>query len=132
MKPIAYLLTRLGIATSMLGHGLVRLPKLQQFSEKMVQQFSETILPEPLVYATGYLISIGELIVGVLLVIGLFTRLAAIGGALLMLLLIFGCTLIENWGALPSQMIHLGFFIVVIQFLVSNYYSVDNKLLQKQ
>jgi uncharacterized membrane protein YphA (DoxX/SURF4 family) len=47
-----------------------------------VRQYN--LLPEPLVVPFGYLLPFGELALGITLTLGLFTRLAAAGGALLM------------------------------------------------
>jgi len=60
--------------------------------------------------------------------IGLFTRLSLIIGGFTMIALIFGSGMIEDWGALPSQMIHTFFFAVLLSYLNYNAYSVDNLL----
>ncbi|ACY15590.1 hypothetical protein [Haliangium ochraceum] len=41
----AYALARLPIGFSFFGHGLVRLPKIQQFAEGMAKAFENTWLP---------------------------------------------------------------------------------------
>lgn len=48
MNTNSFLLLRLAIGASMLGHGLVRLPKLQTFSHWMVGSFAKSILPQAL------------------------------------------------------------------------------------
>lgn len=126
---LSFLLLRLGIAVSMFGHGLVRLPKLQGFSNWMVGQFSKSFLPEALVRGFSYVVPFAEFIVGLLLLVGLFTRATLIAGAVLMLLLLMGTTLIENWDALPSQLIHLAFIAVLLNHVGAyNNYSIDGKL----
>lgn len=42
-----------------------------------------------------------------------------------MLALIAGTSLIENWSALPSQMIHLLFFVLVYDFNEANTFALD-------
>ncbi|QNL48664.1 DoxX family membrane protein [Olivibacter sp. SDN3] len=128
MNNIAFLLARLAIAGSMFGHGLVRLPKLQTFSEGMVADFKDAALPISLVSAFSYIIPIAEFVIGLLLLLGLFTRVALIAGGILMLFLIMGTSAIENWGALPSQLIHVAFFAVLLNHVQSNYLAVDNLL----
>src|SRR5690606_30330842 len=49
-KRIAFLFVRLAMAISMLRHDNVRLPKLGALSEGMVDQFSESMLPDWLVW----------------------------------------------------------------------------------
>jgi thiosulfate dehydrogenase [quinone] large subunit len=131
MNATAYLLTRLAIGTSMFGHGLVRLPKLEAFSQWMVGSFEKSMLPAALVTPFSYLLPILEFTIGVLLLIGLFTRFALIVGSVLMILLIFGSSLLENWEAIPSQLIHIAFFAVLLSFLHLNTWAVDNVMVKR-
>lgn len=128
MNKTAYLLCRLVIGTSMFGHGLVRIPKLAGFSKWMVGNFQKSMLPEALVVPFSYVLPFVELLTGVLLLLGLFTRQAAIAGAVLMCVLIFGSAMIENWDIIPSQLLHAAFFIILLQFNNSNTLAVDNAL----
>lgn len=127
MKPAAYLLTRLAIGATLFFHGFVRVPKINAFVQGTVESFEKSILPAALVQPFGYLIVFVEVLTGFLLLIGLFTRQAAFAAGLLMVMLITGTCLIENWGALPSQLIHIAFLIVLIQFEEANTFSVDQK-----
>ncbi|ATL46987.1 DoxX family protein [Chitinophaga caeni] len=127
MNKTSYLLLRLGVALSMFGHGLVRLPKLNAFSGWMMKSFEQSWMPAPAVQAFSYALPIAEFIVGLLLVLGLFTRQALVAGAIVMLLLIFGTTVVENWEALPAQLVHLAFFAVLLHFLSSNSFAMDIK-----
>jgi thiosulfate dehydrogenase (quinone) large subunit len=126
MNTTAFLLLRLGIGLSMFGHGLVRLPKLHAFSQWMVNSFKNTMLPSPLVLPFSYALPFAEFIVGFLVIAGLFTTQALIAGAAVILCLLFGTTMMENWEALPSQLIHLLFFAILLQFVQSNTYALDH------
>lgn len=128
---LSFLLLRLGIGLSLFGHGLVRLPKLPGFSQWMTGQFAKSMLPEALVLPFSYALPIAEFLIGLLLLIGLFTRLALTAGAVVMLLLIFGTTLIEDWGALPSQLIHLFLLATLLSYLPLNSYAADKALGRK-
>ena len=90
MNTTVFLLLRLAIGTSMLGHGLVRLPKLHQFSEWMIQSFAKSMLPKIMVYPFSYVLPITEFLIGLLLLLGLFTKQALIIGIIVMILLILG------------------------------------------
>lgn len=90
-------------------------------------EFEGSMLPAFFVRAFGYALPFIELIVGALVLIGFFTRWASFIGGLTMVALILGCCLIENWGAIPSQMIHLAFFAILLQFPSSNRYSLDER-----
>lgn len=125
---LTFVLLRLAVGMSMFGHGLVRIVKLPKFSAWMVGQFEKSMLPEALVIPFSYALPIIEFGIGVLLLIGLFTKQALIIGGITMILLIFGSSMIEEWGAIPSQMIHTFFFAILLSYLNYNAYSVDNAL----
>jgi len=131
MNATVFLLLRLGIGISMFGHGLVRLPKLNAFSQWMVDNFAKSMLPAELVRPFSMVLPFAELVIGLLLLVGLFTEPALISGAVLMLMLLFGTAMVENWEALPSQLIHLILFAVLLQFVASNSWSLD-KIFNKQ
>ncbi len=125
---ITYLLGRLPVAVSMFGHGLERLPKLSGFSNHMVQQFNNAMLPLALVEVFSYVLPFIELITGILLIIGLFTRFAAVISVLTMLALIFGSCMIEQWENVFTQIIYGLCFALIYYFEPYNYYSVDKLL----
>jgi thiosulfate dehydrogenase [quinone] large subunit len=123
---IAFLLVRLGIGMSFFGHGLVRLPKLTVFTTHMVTPFQYSMLPEALVTPFAYILPFFEFAIGLLLLLGLFTKQALIAGALVMILLIFGTTAIEQWQNLDSQLIHLAFFAALLPFVDTlNSFALD-------
>ena len=122
-----FLLLRLAIGASMFGHGLVRLPKLEKFSAWMLGIFEKSMLPQALILPFSYALPIAEFLTGLLLIIGLFTRQALIGGAVLMIILIFGTAMIENWDAIPSQLIHVAFFAILLNHVATfNKYALEN------
>lgn len=94
-----FFLLRLGIGLGTFGHGLVRLPKPKGSSKWMTSLFEKLRIPVGLVQPFSYILPFAEAITGLLLVIGLFmfTRQVLIADAVIMLLLIAGTTLIENW-----------------------------------
>ena len=125
----SFLLTRLAVGTSLFGHGLVRLPKLDKFSHGMAAQFQHSILPEGLVLGFGYFLPFAEFGIGILTLLGLFTRPAAIAGSLLMTVLIFGTTTIEKFENIPSMLLHVLFFIAVLVFADRyDFWSLDRVL----
>ena len=125
---LTFILLRLSVGMSMFGHGFVRILKLPKFSAWMIEKFANSMLPEALVVPFSYALPIIELAIGILLLIGLFTRISLIVGGLTMVALIFGSSMLEDWGAIPSQMIHTFFFAVLLSYLNYNAYSVDNAL----
>ncbi|HDZ13517.1 hypothetical protein LCGC14_0868330 [marine sediment metagenome] len=126
IKSMAYLLTRLLLGVSMFGHGMVRLPKLTGFSNYIVDSFKDSVLPEILTLAFSYMIPFWEFSVGILLIIGLFTRQSLIASAILMIILIFGSTMVENWEAINSQILHGLLATGLLATITHNLYAVDN------
>jgi len=127
----SYIIGRLAIGASMFGHGLVRLPKLPGFSKWMMGQFTHSILPSALVLPFSYLLPVAEFVIGLLLLLGLCTEKALLAGSIVMIGLIVGTTSIENWDAIPSQLIHVAFFAVLLVFIEHNSFSLDSRLRRK-
>ena len=120
-----YLMARLPIAVSALGHGLDRIPKLQIFSDHLISQFSKSILPIKLIGPFSMLLPFIELGVGILLILGLFTRFACVVGLVTMLALILGSCLIEQWDNVLSQMLYSLYFVMLYYYSFYNRYSFD-------
>ena len=131
MNDIAYMMLRLVAGISFFGHGLVRIPKLPAFSQWMTESFSKSMLPQSLVTPFGYALPIAEFIIGILLILGLFSQKAFLAGTVIILLLMFGTCLIENWEALPSQIIHGIILIMLFQFISANSFSLDHIIFKK-
>jgi thiosulfate dehydrogenase [quinone] large subunit len=123
-----YLMARLPIAVSALGHGIDRIPKIQVFSDHLVDQFSKSILPLKLVGAFGTALPFIELGIGALLILGLFTRFACVIGVITMLALIFGSCLLEQWDNVLSQMLYSLYFVMLYYYAFYNRYSFDSLL----
>ncbi|RXK86975.1 MauE/DoxX family redox-associated membrane protein [Filimonas effusa] len=113
----AYFVLRLPIALSLLGHGLVRLPKLSGFSNWMTTLMAKSILPSALIVPFSYAVPFIEFITGLLLLIGLFTRQVLYVGIALMAVFIFGNTTIENWEPITSQLVHAGYMAALLLLL---------------
>ncbi|WP_428659818.1 DoxX family protein [Runella sp.] len=126
MNTHSFLILRLAAAASMFGHGLVRVPKLPGFSAWMLSNFEKSMLPTALVTPFSYALPVLELVTGILLLLGLFTRQALYLGALIMLILIFGSCMIEKWDWLPSQLLHTGLFALLLNFIHNNTFALDN------
>ena len=111
---LAFFLARLTLGVNFFLHGFVRLPKLSKFVAGMEKQFAESMLPGFLVTPTAWAIPIVEAILGALLILGIKTRATLTASALLMLVLISGCCLIENWSAVGTQMLYTLYIVILI------------------
>ena len=118
-KHAAYTLARLPIGFSFLGHGFIRIPKLNAFAEGMATSFAETYLPVELVKPFALILPFVELLLGIALIIGFKARENAAVGILLICVLIFGCSFQENWAAIGIQLFY-GLYLAIL-FLFSEY-----------
>jgi thiosulfate dehydrogenase (quinone) large subunit len=124
-KALAYVTFRLALGVVELMHGLVRLPGLAGFAGGMVKQFQGTILPVWFVYSFGCVLPFIEGLIGLALILGLFTRWTLAGASLVMSILIFGSSLRSDWTIVGLQMIYILAFFVALFLLEHNDYSVD-------
>jgi len=122
---LAYFLLRVTMGINMFTHGLARILNLEGFNSWMIGQFSNTILPEFMVNISSYMIPFTELIIGILLILGLFTSRVLLLGALLIAVLIFGSGVKENWNIMSSQMIYAIFFFILSYLIEWNKFSLD-------
>jgi thiosulfate dehydrogenase [quinone] large subunit len=105
----AYLLLRILTGLDFFMHGFARIVTgnhLSGFAQGMVKSMAATPLPPSLTLATGYAIPCIELLIGTLLLLGLATRAALTLAFLLMLILMFGVTLKQDWATAGSQLIY--------------------------
>jgi thiosulfate dehydrogenase [quinone] large subunit len=121
----AYFLLRLTMGFNMLGHGLVRMPKLHGFSAWMTELFQESLLPNFMVVPFSYTVPFVELAVGLFLILGWKTSKALNLGAATMVALVFGSCLIEKWSWASSQMLYGLFFFGLSYFISLNRISLD-------
>lgn len=102
----AFFFLRLPIAISLLGHGLVRIPKLNTFSDWMVTSMEKSMIPKLIIVPFSYVLPIFEAILGILLLINFKTKYTLYSALVLMSILIFGSCCIENWSAIEAQLLH--------------------------
>ena len=119
---------RLPIAISLAGHGLVRLPKLQTFTEGMVKSMEKSAIPEALITPFGYILPFLEAIVGIALLIGFKPKLTIYSAFALMSILILGSSSIENWSAIEAQLLHSLYLFALLWFYLK-YSSEENQSL---
>ena len=114
-KKLAVLLLRFVTGINFLMHGAVRVfGDYSGFANGMTENFNETFLPAFSVRLLGYAIPIVELIIGVILITGFQLKIGLIIGFLLMATLVFGMSLLQEWGVVGSQMIYaLALFLIL-------------------
>ncbi len=110
---LAFVLGRLLLGLNFLLHGLVRLPKLAAFRAGIVKEFAAAPLPPGLVSAYATALPFVEGGIGLLLLLGLFTRPALVAAMLVIMSLVFGSSLLEKWSLVGDQMLY-GLYIVIL------------------
>ncbi len=116
-KKLAVLLLRFVTGVNYLMHGAVRVfGDYSGFANAMADDFSGTFLPAFSVRLLGYAIPVAELIIGVILIVGYQLRLGLIAAFLLMAVLIFGMSLLQQWGVVGTQMIYVLALFLILYF----------------
>jgi len=124
-RKLAYVMLRFTLGLSILMHGIVRLPHLSAFADGMVKQFAETPLPAVVVRPFALTLVFAEAIIGLLLVLGLWTRWSLLLGAVLISALVFGTALRSDWDTLAIQLLYAFIYAALITALEYNAYSID-------
>lgn len=131
-RQLAYALFRVLLGTNICLHGVTRIAAGDSiFAAKIASQFAPTILPHALVLGYALTLPWVEMIIGFLIVIGLRTRAALVAGFLVMVSLMFGTCLLQDWQTAGLQLIY-GISYAALLFLLSHDgYSVDSMLRRK-
>jgi thiosulfate dehydrogenase (quinone) large subunit len=122
---LGHALARLALGLNIAMHGYTRLPNINGFASALIKQFAKTFLPAQLVYVTAYVVAIGEALIGTCLFFGLLLRPALVLGTLLMLLLLFGSTLIQQWEIAFIQLTYVAFYVGLLVTLHFDRFSLD-------
>ncbi|SDF18327.1 DoxX family protein [Terriglobus roseus] len=132
-KAVAYAIMRLALGMNIFGHGFFRiLSGVGNFASGMAQGMDKGPLPHVLTLSFGYCIPWIELTVGLLIILGLFTRFALASGALLMVALTFGTTSVQNWNGAGTQLMYSFIFFAMLWLVEANTFSVDGLLSRRK
>lgn len=115
---VAYVLLRVLVGMDFLGHGFARIftgNHLTGFAHWMVTDMAKAPLPPALVLVAGYVIPCVEFVVGVLLLAGVAIRVTLVTAALLMLVLMFGITIKQDWNVAGQQLLY-GLVLALLLF----------------
>jgi len=123
---LAHGLARVGLGIDIAVHGLARLGDMAAFTSDTVKTFAHTFLPSQAVLATAYVIPPAELLIGILLLAGLFLRPALVAGLLLLFQLIFGMSLLQQWAVVGLQLFYVAYYAALLATAGWDYYSVDH------
>ena len=122
----AYVLLRVTLGLNICLHGVVRWTKgLHSFAESLVPLFAKAPLPAWGVYDFGYVLPIFEALVGAAVLFGLQTRRALLAGSILMLALMFGSSLREDWPTVGIQLTYTVVYCILIAGAQFDGFGID-------
>lgn len=124
---LAYTILRAALGLNIFMHGFIRLYHgTKIFRGALEKEFDESFLSLKLVSLFGSILPVLEAVIGLLLLVGLFTHFVIISGSLLMLFLIFGKSVKSDWQTVSLQMISIAFYAVLAGSGNFNTISLDN------
>lgn len=129
---LAYALLRIVVGINYFNHGFTRIGNIPGFMDAMVGAMKGAWMPEFLVRINAALVPPVELIVGLLLILGLFTRGALIATFILMMVLMYGVTIVQNWDAATSQLIYNVILALLLAGVGYNRFSLDQVIWGKR
>jgi thiosulfate dehydrogenase [quinone] large subunit len=128
-KSLAYALLRVSFGINFAGHGLIRIHNgIAAFAQTTTEHLAKSPLPSTLTYAFSYAIPFLEAILGLTLILGIFTRICLIAGALFMMLLTIGVTANQQWDIAGQQVLYSVVFFLLLFLLEHNHFSLDTTL----
>lgn len=128
----AYTLLRIVVGINYFNHGATRILNIPGFMDSMVNTMQDSWIPEFLVRINAVLVPPVELIVGALIIIGLYTRGSLIACFILMAVLMYGVTIIQNWDVAGSQLVYNIVLFILLAGVSFDRISVDAWLKRKR
>jgi thiosulfate dehydrogenase (quinone) large subunit len=129
-RALACFFLRITLGLNIALHGITRIfiGGVTQFVNATLTQFQNTPLLAWQVRAFATVVPYAELLLGVLLFAGLWTRWALSAGSLLMMALILGTALRSEWNILFLQMFYSFLYFVLLMCRQYDSFSVDGLL----
>jgi thiosulfate dehydrogenase (quinone) large subunit len=128
-RSVAYALLRISLGINFAGHGLIRIHNgVAAFAQTTAEHLAKSPLPPSLTYAFSYSIPFIEAILGLTLILGVFTRISLIAGAVFMMLLTIGVTTNQQWDIATQQLLYSVVFFLLLFLIEHNTFALDNTL----
>lgn len=125
----AYALLRFTLGLNICLHGIVRwIAGSGDFAQSLVTMFQKTPLPAWSVYGFGVALPNMEALIGAAVAIGLRTRVALFAGTVLMLALMFGTTLRQDWATAGIQLNYSFIYCLLLAGIRFDHHGADSLL----
>lgn len=132
-RALGYFILRLSLGVDMLMHYVVRTWGISQdFVPVTEKMFVGNLLPMSWVHYFLTYLPYFEGVLGVLLILGLWSRWALTAEGLLVTVLLFGTALRSDWTVVSHQMIYLLFVFILLAVEDYDYFSVDSVLARRR
>jgi thiosulfate dehydrogenase [quinone] large subunit len=128
-KSLAYALLRIALGVNFAGHGFIRIHHgIGAFAESTAEHLAKSPLPHHFVLGFGYFIPVFEALLGLALILGVFTRVALASGAVFMMVLTAGVTSNQQWDVAGQQLLYSLIFFVLLYLREHNAIALDDLL----
>jgi thiosulfate dehydrogenase [quinone] large subunit len=126
---LAYALLRIALGVNFAGHGLIRIYNgVGPFAHTTAEHLAKSPLPQSVIFGFSYAIPFLEAILGLTLILGVFTQVSLIAGALFMMVLTIGVTANQQWDIASQQLLYSVVFFLLLYFLEHNALALDSFL----
>jgi len=127
---IAYSILRVAFGANIFLHGLSRLLNGRAAFLAYLNHYFEHahLIPTVMLPIFGAVLPWVETILGLLLLLGLATRIALIAGAIVMIVLVIGTNLAQDWEVAGLQLIYCFIYYYLLARIDLNAYSLDNMM----
>ena len=130
---LGYGMLRLAFGFNVMMHGVSRiLMGPGEYAFKLQTQFAHSMLPAGAVHLFGVMLPGVESLLGLLILIGLRTRVALVATILNLMVLTFGSAMIQDWQGAGTQLIYSAIASGLIVLLRFDGWSVDAWLRRKE
>jgi thiosulfate dehydrogenase (quinone) large subunit len=128
-KSLAYALLRIAFGVNFAGHGLIRIYNgAGSFAASTAEHMAKSPLPHSFTLGFSYAIPFLEAVLGLTLILGVFTRIALVCGAVFMMALTVGVTSNQQWDVAGQQLLYSVVFFLLLYLIEHNALALDNYL----
>jgi thiosulfate dehydrogenase [quinone] large subunit len=128
-KSLAYALLRIALGVNFAGHGLIRIYNgVGPFAASTAEHLAKSPLPHSFTLGFSYTIPFLEAVLGLTLILGVFTRISLVCGAVFMMFLTIGVTANQQWDVASQQLLYSVVFFLLLYLIENNALALDNYL----